>query len=181
MKQRNPIAVALLPFVTFGIYGLVWQVKTKDEMNQLGADIPTAWLIIVPIVNLYWLWKYSEGVEKVTNGTVSAILAFVLQFLLGSIGEAILQNEFNKPVAAAVGRAPGSAQISSPAGFTPSVVSMPATVGQPQPDASFGGPVTPVSAQAFPPSPAAAVAAPEPSPAPTAPATPSDAQPTQQS
>ena len=132
MKQRSPIAVFLLPFVTFGIYSLVWQVKTKNELNSLGADIPTAWLIIVPFVNLYWLWKYSEGVEKVTNGAVTAILAFVLQFLLGSIGEAILQNEFNKPVAAM--GAPGSPQAAYP-------VAAVGAPGTPQPDASFGGPV----------------------------------------
>lgn len=124
MKQRNPIAVFLLPFVTFGIYGIVWQVKTKNEMNQLGANIPTAWLIIVPFVNFYWLWKYSEGVEKVTNGSISAVLAFVLQALLGSIGGAILQNEFNKPAAAVAGATP-------------------APLLTPQPDASFGGPVSP--------------------------------------
>ncbi len=53
MKNRSPIAVFLLPMFTFGIYGLVWLVKTKNEMNSLGAKIPTAWLLIIPFVNLY--------------------------------------------------------------------------------------------------------------------------------
>jgi hypothetical protein len=96
MKNRNPLAVALLPFVTFGIYSIVWEVKTKNEMNALGAEIPTAWLLIVPIVSYYWLWKYCAGVEKVTNGKQTQVLAFVLMFLLGMIGHAIVQNDFNK-------------------------------------------------------------------------------------
>ncbi|MCA9332867.1 DUF4234 domain-containing protein [Candidatus Saccharibacteria bacterium] len=104
MKNRSPIAVALLPFVTFGIYALYWEVKTKGEMNELGADIPTAWLIIIPFVNIWWMWKYCEGVEKVTGGKLSGVLAFVLLFLLSVIGAAIIQNEFNnvssQPVAA---------------------------------------------------------------------------------
>jgi hypothetical protein len=111
MKQRSPIAVFFLTLITFGIYGLVWQVKTKNEMNALGADIPTAWLLIIPFVNYYWLWKYSQGVEKVTNGKLSGVLAFVLLFLVGVIGMAIIQNEFNtaSPVAAgAPGFAPAS-------------------------------------------------------------------------
>ncbi len=95
MKNRNPFAVALLPFITFGIYGLVWSVKTKNEMNKLGAQIPTAWLMIVPLVNIWWLWKYSEGVEKVSAVKMSTIMAFVLQFLLGMIGNAIIQDTFN--------------------------------------------------------------------------------------
>lgn len=129
MKQRSPIAVFLLPFVTFGIYSIVWQVKTKNEMNNLGATIPTAWLLIVPFVNIYWLWKYSEGVEKVTNAAITGVLAFVLQFLLGSIGSAILQNEFNKPIASAAPGVPGAPM----AAFQ--------VDNSPQPDASFGGPV----------------------------------------
>jgi hypothetical protein len=96
MKIRNPLAVFLLPFVTFGIYSLYWMVQTKVEMNNRGAKIPTAWLIIVPFVNIYWLWKYSEGVEQVTGGKLSGVLAFVLLWLLGSIGSAIIQDSFNK-------------------------------------------------------------------------------------
>lgn len=96
MKNRNPLAVFLLPFVTFGIYGLYWLVKTKGEMNAKGATIPTAWLIIVPLVNIWWYWKYSEGVEQVTGGKLSGVLAFILLFLTGSIGAAIIQDSFNK-------------------------------------------------------------------------------------
>lgn len=96
MKNRNPLAVFFLPFVTFGIYMLYWLVKTKGEMNGRGADIPTAWLVIVPLVNIWWLWKYSEGVEKTTSGKMSGVLAFILLWLLGSIGAAIVQNSFNE-------------------------------------------------------------------------------------
>ncbi|MCA9344791.1 DUF4234 domain-containing protein [Candidatus Saccharibacteria bacterium] len=109
MKNRNPIAVALLPLITFGIYSLYWQVKTKGEMNSLGADIPTAWLIVIPLVNIWWLWKYSEGVEKVTANKMSGILAFVLLFLIGSIGGAIIQNEFNN-----IGDQPAQSQPTEP-------------------------------------------------------------------
>lgn len=109
MKNRSPVAVFFLSIITFGIYSIVWQVKTKNELNKLGASIPTAWLLIIPFVNIYWLWKYSEGVEKATNGTMSGVLAFVLLFLLGVIGMAILQNEYNKLGAGVPTVTPGSA------------------------------------------------------------------------
>jgi len=96
MQQRSFVAVLLLGFVTFGIYAIYWLVKTKEEMVSKGADIPTAWLIIIPIANLWWMWKYSEGVEKVTNGGMSGAVAFLLLFVLGPIGMAILQSSFNK-------------------------------------------------------------------------------------
>jgi hypothetical protein len=106
MKNRSPVAVLLLPFITLGIYGIYWFVKTKGEMNAKGSDIPTAWLIIIPFVNWWWLWKYSQGVEKVTNSSLSSAVSFLLLFFLGSIGMAIIQNDFNKLGAPAASPAP---------------------------------------------------------------------------
>lgn len=95
MTNRSVVAVILLTFITFGFYHLYWYVATKDEMNAQGANIPTAWLLIIPIANIYWLWKWSEGVEHVTRGKMSAGVSFLLIFLLSLIGTAILQSTFN--------------------------------------------------------------------------------------
>lgn len=96
MKYRTIWKAIALSIITFGIYAIVWQVKVKGEMNQLGADIPTAWWLIVPIGNIWWLWKYSQGVEVVTKEKYSAGLSFALLFLASIVGQAILQTEFNK-------------------------------------------------------------------------------------
>ena len=100
MKQRNPIAVFLLSFVTCGLYGWYWLVKTKGELNASNQDnprIPTAWVWLIPVVGvIWWLWKYSEGVEKLTKGKCSQVISFILLFLLNVIGMAILQDFFNK-------------------------------------------------------------------------------------
>jgi len=93
MKKRSPIAVFLLGIVTFGIYSWYWAVKTKGEMNKLGEKVPTAWFWLIPLVgSIYWWWKYSEAVEHVTNTKISWVLALVVLFLLGNIGEAIVQD-----------------------------------------------------------------------------------------
>lgn len=99
MQKRNPIMVLVLFCITFGIYGIYWLVKTKGEMNEQGADIPTAWLIILPVISIYWYWKFSEGVEKVTKKELSAPISFVLAYFLGIIGIAITQNSLNKAAA----------------------------------------------------------------------------------
>src|SRR5665213_1590868 len=146
MQQRNPAAVFLLTLITFGIYGIVWQVKTKNELNSLGAEIPTAWLLIVPVVSIYWLWKYSEGVEKATGGATSGVLAFVMLFLLGVIGMAILQNEFNKLSGQApVGAAPMPAQA-NPGSMPPQPIAVSPPVGPAavvSPDVTAPTPFTP--------------------------------------
>ncbi len=97
MQNRSPIAVFLLPFITFGIYSWYWAVKTKGEMNNLGENIPTAWIWLIPFIGwIWWLWKYSEAVEHVTGEKITGILAFVVLFLLGHIGQAIIQDSFNR-------------------------------------------------------------------------------------
>ena len=96
MKNRSVAAVVILTIITFGIYGLVWHVKTKNEMNMQGADIPTAWYLLVPILNIVWAWRWCGGVDKVTNGKISAVSALLLLMLLTLIGQAIIQDAFNK-------------------------------------------------------------------------------------
>jgi len=96
MIRRSALAVLVLSLLTFGIYFLVWMVKTKNEMNRQGASIPTAILLIVPFANIYWMWKYAEGVELVTERRMSGPVAFLVLWLLGVIGGAILQSEFNR-------------------------------------------------------------------------------------
>ena len=74
MKQRSPVAVFFLPFLTLGIYGLVWYVKTAGEMR----------------------WKWCEGVAKVTNNQFSAVASFLVLLFLGPIGMAIVQSHLNR-------------------------------------------------------------------------------------
>ncbi len=96
MQHRDPIMVILLSIITFGIYYLVWLVTTKNQMNTKGAQIPTAWILIIPLVNIWWYWRFCEGVELVTNKGMQTVIAFLLLWLLGVIGIAIIQNELNK-------------------------------------------------------------------------------------
>lgn len=101
MKQRNNIAVIVLGLLTLGIYSIIWAVKTGREMNDRGAAIPTAWLLLVPIANIWWAWRYCQGVEFVTSGRLSAALSFVMLWLLPCIGPGIIQDYFNRESIAA--------------------------------------------------------------------------------
>jgi cbb3-type cytochrome oxidase subunit 3 len=95
IEKRSILKVYVLGIITLGIYFLYWLVKTKNELNELGAQIPTAWLIIIPIANWYWLYKYAEGFAKVTKKE-SAILWFLLFFFVGIVMPAIVQSELNR-------------------------------------------------------------------------------------
>lgn len=166
MKKRNPLAVFILPIITLGIYGLVWEVKTKNEMKSLGADIPTAWLIIIPFVNLYWLYKYCKGYAQVTKG--SAAVAFLLLFFLGSIGMAVLQSGFNKLASAGpTGPDPAPASPTPPPTSPTPPATPPAPPVPPIPPSPPANPVPPA-----PPAPPQPPQPPSPTPTPTPPTPP---------
>jgi len=96
IKQRNIVVVYLLSFITFGIYMIYWQVQTKKEINSLGGDIPTAWLLIVPIANIYWMYKYCEAYSQYVKRDDNAILWFVVYFFASIVMPALVQTELNK-------------------------------------------------------------------------------------
>lgn len=96
IQKRNIVVVYLLMIITFGIYALYWLVKTKGEINSMGGSIPTAWLIIVPIANLWWVWRYCEDFGAFVKKDNNGILWFVLYVLVGFIMPAIVQSELNK-------------------------------------------------------------------------------------
>ncbi len=96
IKKRNIVAVYLLMIFTFGIYAIVWLVKTKEEINSLGGSIPTAWLIIVPIANIYWVWRYCEDFGKYVRKDDNGVMWFIIYVIIGIIMPAIVQSELNK-------------------------------------------------------------------------------------
>ena len=96
VKYRNIFLVYLFSIITFGIYLIYWVVSTKNEINRLGGKIPTAWLLIIPIANLYWIYKYCEGFAQNIKKDNNTILWFILYLLVGIIMPAIIQSELNK-------------------------------------------------------------------------------------
>jgi len=96
VKHRNIILVYLFSIITLGIYYIYWWISTKNDINSLGAKIPTGWLIIIPIANIYWIYKYSEGFSQQVKKDNNTLLWFIVSILVGIIMPAIVQSELNK-------------------------------------------------------------------------------------
>jgi len=94
-KERNILLVYILGFVTLGIYFLYWMYKTKNELNELGANIPSFILFFIPIVNIYWLYRYTEGWAYVTKKD-DAILYFIVFLFVYIIMPYLVQRDLNE-------------------------------------------------------------------------------------
>jgi hypothetical protein len=113
VKVRNPWAVALLPFVTFGIYHLVWWYRINKEMKaygeSLGYDLgrnPTnsvlalfpGGLLIVPALITYWRGTVRvQGTEALADREpLNGFLVIVLWLIIQPAMWAFLQVSLNK-------------------------------------------------------------------------------------
>ena len=96
-KERSIILCIVYSIITLGIYFIYWLYKTKNEMVKLGADIPTFWLAIIPIVNIYFLYKYTKGAAHVAKkSSDTGLLYFVLWLVLAPVAAILIQVELNK-------------------------------------------------------------------------------------
>ena len=66
--------------------------------NEYHAEIPTAWLIIIPIANLFFHYKYYDAFSKKVKKDDNGLLWFILSFIgpVNLILPAIVQMELNK-------------------------------------------------------------------------------------
>ena len=105
IKERNPLVVILLTLITCGFYGLFWLYATSDELNSKGSLEMSPVLIIllcfIPFVNLFAIWKYCAGIEKLSGGNTSGILLFILAIIFFPAFYFIAQSELNKHAGAA--------------------------------------------------------------------------------
>ena len=88
IKERSILSMAILTLVTLGLYGIYWTVKTKNEIKSLGADIPSAWLMILPFGSLYFTYKYADGFVnyvKKGNHILSYFFILLLPYILSFI------------------------------------------------------------------------------------------------
>jgi hypothetical protein len=120
-KVRNPLAPALLPFVTLGIYTLVWYYKINKELASLGRARNTeelgkspgtslmavllGWILIVPpFLSIYNTWKRKVAAERLTGRDgMEAGLGFLLSILIGPVGYYLLQRDLNQVLQAQAG------------------------------------------------------------------------------
>jgi hypothetical protein len=124
-KIRNPLAPALLPFITLGIYALVWYYKVNKEMAEMGKArnteemgtspgtsllaVMVGWIIIVPpFLSFYNTWKRKAAAENATGqtGGMEPGLGFLLTILLSPVGYYIFQRDLNNVVQAQASGSP---------------------------------------------------------------------------
>jgi Domain of unknown function (DUF4234) len=112
MKARNPWLVWLVwPFITLGIYHLVWYFKIHKEMAEFDRRraVPVAgpmlillflsWTLIAPLISYYNCGNRIANTQRSAGlpPTCSPVVGLLLMFVFGS-GTVYYQYELNRVV-----------------------------------------------------------------------------------
>jgi len=89
------IAIPIVPagFVV-GTVGRMWEwcvAQPIEEMKAKGIQLPTTWRYFAPFGSYGWLWKFSKGIEAITDRRIRAAGVFASVFFLGIIGFVIIR------------------------------------------------------------------------------------------
>lgn len=114
VKARDPLVVAILSFITLGIYFFVWWYKINRELRDYGQSkgydlgqspasstvaVTLGALIIVPaVLSLYRGTRRVQGAERVagTSDMLNGWIALVLYVVFSPAFVAYLQSQLNK-------------------------------------------------------------------------------------
>ena len=109
-KERNPLGVLGLSFLTLGVYFFIWYYKINEEIRSAENDpsiSPTrslmamtfGWLILVPpFIAMYNTAKHVQSLEtrRGVGQTVEPALAVALMFLVVFANGIYLQEHLNR-------------------------------------------------------------------------------------
>ena len=89
------IAIPIAPAgIVVGAIGKVWEwtvTQPIEMMKAKGVQLPTTWHYFAPIGSYIWLWKFSKGIEAITERRIRAAGVFAAVFFLGVIGFVIIR------------------------------------------------------------------------------------------
>jgi len=93
--KRGLVALYLFGILTGGVSLIYWAVRVKDEMNSLGGDIPSAWLLLLPGGFFFWAFKFYEAFSLHVMRDGSPWLWFALALAVPWAMPCIVQNALN--------------------------------------------------------------------------------------
>lgn len=93
MRRKQLGTLLLCMFIP--LFGVYWLVETKNELKKrTGMPLLSGWWIAVPFGSIYFLWKWSQGVEKATG--FKQMNAFLFMLFIAPYGIWVLQGKFNE-------------------------------------------------------------------------------------
>jgi hypothetical protein len=99
------LAIFVVPAgLVAGAFGRLWDwcvTQPIEQMKVKGVHLPVTWGYFAPFASYGWLWKYSKGIEAITERRIRAAGVFASVFFLGFLGFVIIRDAIRRRLTAA--------------------------------------------------------------------------------
>ncbi len=101
IKRRDMVMQVILFIFTLGLYGIYWFYVSLKEMHVAngkagaGSGLWTV-LLLIPIANLFALWRYAQEYSAFSGGKYPGIVIFIMELVLDPIVWFLVQRELNR-------------------------------------------------------------------------------------
>lgn len=88
LKHRSLLGVFLLNCITLTLYQIYWFFISKTEMNVINSrenKVPFFLWFFIPIINIWWFYRFCKGMEAATKGALNKWLAFFAPVIIAII------------------------------------------------------------------------------------------------
>lgn len=88
IKHRSLVGVFLLNCITLTLYYIYWFFIVKTEMNVVNSKqdkVPFFLWFFVPIINIWWFYRFCRGMEAATKGELNKWLAFFIPWIIAIV------------------------------------------------------------------------------------------------
>ena len=96
-KKRSPVRVLIYSIITFGLYAVYWIYQAFKQVLEDKDSSHVLWFLgmIVPLLNIVILWKFTQEVEEYSGGEHDGILLFVLYLVFAPAALYLIQQDLN--------------------------------------------------------------------------------------
>jgi len=94
-KNISFLRFFLLTLCTFGLYLFFWALDTKRALNKAGGNVPNGVLMVLPVLNLYFWYKYAQAYVSTIKRSVcdqDVLFYFLMPMLTASVIGLLFQN-----------------------------------------------------------------------------------------
>lgn len=95
-ETRNPLFVFTLSLLTLGFYNAYWHFQVAKEIRSFGGDVPSAWLQFIPLVNVYFFYRFIAEAVAVIPTLDHSWLHFAFHITLPWFSAGLVQHRVNE-------------------------------------------------------------------------------------
>jgi uncharacterized membrane protein len=80
LNRPSTTKIWLLTIATLGLYYVYWCAQSGKDINTAARAklVPSAWYLIVPGLNYYWVWQYATALESVSYKRINRSNIFLV-------------------------------------------------------------------------------------------------------